>query len=171
LELRERCLSKSLTFRSGTDTTPKPFAMSENPCRPLKTMETQSDQDHSHSSDSGVAQTIAFSIDLGEPRALASIAEGGTSRRSILVRIEPQEVLCILSATEPERVTRTFAEALAKRTALSAIEKDIPTGVELSLSAKQIDHLPADIENRIPDFYMNGNMAWLPAASKCGELA
>ena len=122
-------------------------------------METPSD--HSHFSASGVAQPIAFSIDLGEPRALALIALGGTSR-SILVRIEHQEVLCILSATEPERVTRTFTEALAKRTALSAIEKDIPTGVELSISATQIDHLPPDIENRIPDFYMNGNMAWLP---------
>ena len=123
-------------------------------------METPSD--HSHFSASGVAQPIAFSIDLGEPRALASIALGGTSRRSILVRIEPQEVLCILSATEPERVTRTFTEALAKRTALSAIEKDVPTGVELSISATKIYHLPPDIENRIPDFYMNGNMAWLP---------
>jgi len=123
-------------------------------------METPSD--HSHFSASGVAQPIAFSIDLSEPRAPASIVLGGTSRRSILVRIEPQEFLCIMSATEPARVTTIFAEALAKRTALSAIEKDIPTGVELSLSAKQIDHLPPDIENRTPDFYMNGNMAWLP---------
>jgi hypothetical protein len=50
---------------------------------------------------------------------------------------------------------------MAKWTALSVLEKDIPTGVELPLSAKQLDRLPPEIENRLPDFCMNGNKAWL----------
>ena len=87
---------------------------------------------------------------------------------SIVVRIEPQDVLfiLILSATEPEMATRSFAEALARRTALSAIEKDIPAGVELALSARQLDQIPPEIENRLPDFYMDGNRAWLVGTSK-----
>jgi hypothetical protein len=44
------------------------------------------------------------------------------------------------------------------------LKKDIPAGAELSLSAKQIDCIPPEIENRIPDFYMNGNKAWLVGA-------
>jgi hypothetical protein len=60
--------------------------------------------------------------------------------------------------------TRSFAEALARRTALSAIEKDIPAGIELALSARQLDQIPPEIENRLPDFYMEGNRAcwWEP---------
>jgi hypothetical protein len=55
------------------------------------------------------------------------------------------------------RVNGYQAEALAKRIALSAVEKDIPAGVELSLSATQIDCIPPEIENRVPDFFMEGN--------------
>jgi hypothetical protein len=47
---------------------------------------------------------------------------------------------------------------------LCTIEKDIPSGVELPLSAKQIDQIPPEIENRLPDFYMNRNKAWLVGA-------
>ena len=82
--------------------------------------------DHSHFSPSGTSQPFTFAIDLGEPGALASTALGGTSRRSIVVRIEPQDLVFILSGTEPERVTRFCAEALAKRAALSAVEKRHP---------------------------------------------
>src|ERR1700722_232871 len=76
---------------------------------------------------------------------------------SIVVRIEPQDVLFILNATEPGMATRSFAETLARRTALSAIEKDIPAGIELALSARRLDQIPPEIENRLPDFYMDGN--------------
>jgi len=30
-----------------------------------------------------------------------------------------------------------------------------------SLSAEQIDHIPAELENRLPDICVNGNNAWL----------
>jgi hypothetical protein len=122
-------------------------------------METHAD--HSLSKTSGIPQSILFAVDFADPGALAPTALGGSTKRSIVVRIEPQDVLFILSATEPEKATATFAEAMAKRTALSALEKDIPTGVELPLSAKQLDSIPPEIENRLPDFCMNGNKAWL----------
>jgi hypothetical protein len=55
------------------------------------------------------------------------------------------------------------AEALAQQTAFLVIEKDFPNGVEpsLSLSAEQIDHIPAEFENRLPNVCVNGNNAWL----------
>jgi hypothetical protein len=119
------------------------------------------------SSASKAAQPVVYAIDFGDPGALVLTDPEASRRRSIIVRIEPQDVFFILSATEPERATRSFAEALAKQTALCAIEKDIPSGVELPLSAKQIDQIPPEIENRLPDFYMNGNKVWLlePGAS------
>lgn len=122
-------------------------------------METHAD--HSLLKTSGIPQSILFAVDFGDPGALASTALGGSTKRSVVVRIEPEDVLFILSATEPETATATFAEAMAKRTALSALEKDIPIGVDLPLSAKKLDRIPPEIENRLPDFCMNGNKAWL----------
>ena len=113
------------------------------------------------SSASKASQPVVYAIDFGDPGVLVLTDPKASRRRSIIVRIESQDVLFILSATEPERATRSFAEALAKQTAWCAIEKDIPSGVELPLSAKQIDQIPPEIENRLPDFYMNGNKAWL----------
>jgi hypothetical protein len=42
-----------------------------------------------------------------------------------------------------------------------SFEKDFPNGVEPSLSAEQIDYVPDEFENRLPDFCVNGNKAWL----------
>jgi hypothetical protein len=117
--------------------------------------------DRSPSSACKLSQPIVFAIDLSDPEALEPNAPERNRHYSMVVRIEPQDLLFLLSATEPEKASRTFAEALAKRTALSAIEKDFPTGVELSLTAKEIDRVPPEIANRLPDFYMNGNDAWL----------
>jgi hypothetical protein len=107
------------------------------------------------------SEAFAFAIEYNDPAFLAQTAAGGSHRHSIVVRIEPQDILFIFSATEPARTARSFAEALARRTALSAIEKDVPAGFELALSARQIDQIPPEIENRLPDFYMNGNRAWM----------
>jgi hypothetical protein len=123
---------------------------------------------HSGFSASPSSQPVVFSIDFSDPGKIVPSFPGGY-RQSIVVRIEPQDVLFILSATDPEGATRSFAEALAKRTALSAIEKDVPLGLELTLSAKQIDRVPPEIENRLPDFFMNGNNAWL-VAPEIGRL-
>jgi hypothetical protein len=117
--------------------------------------------DHSHLKAPVIPQSILFAVDFGDPGAIAPAALGGNVKRSVVVRVEPQDVLFLLSATEPETATKTFAEALAKRTALSALEKDLPDGVELPLFAKQLDDIPAEIENLVADFYMNGNKAWL----------
>jgi hypothetical protein len=107
-------------------------------------------------------QPIVFAIGLSEPQTATPSAPAG-NRHVIVVRIEPQNLLFILGTPDPERATRIFAEALAKRTALSAVEKDMPSGVELSLSARQIDRVPPEIEDRLPDFWMNGNKAWVLA--------
>jgi hypothetical protein len=105
--------------------------------------------------------TLAFIIDFSDSRMIESAASAGNNRHSIVVRIEPEDVLFGLSATEPETAARSLAESLAKQTALLAIEKDFPNGVEPSLSAEQIDHIPDEFENRLPDFCVNGNKVWL----------
>jgi hypothetical protein len=127
-------------------------------------METQFDC--SLFSTSEASQAVAFAIEYSDPARPAQTADGEDYMNSIVVRIEPQDVLFILNATEPEMATRSFAEALARRTALSAIEKDIPAGIELALSARQLDQIPPEIENRLPDFYMDGNRAWLVGTGK-----
>jgi hypothetical protein len=127
-------------------------------------METQFDC--SFFSTSEASQAIAFAIEYNDPAHPTQTPSGENYMSSIVVRIEPQDVLFILNATEPEMATRSFAEALARRTALSAIEKDIPAGIELALSARQLDQIPPEIENRLPDFCMDGNRAWLVGTGK-----
>jgi hypothetical protein len=119
---------------------------------------------------SATPQPIVFAIDFSEPETATPSAPAGNRQQAIVVRIEPQDLLFILSTPEPESARITFAEALAKRTALSAIEKDTPSGLELSLSARQIDRVPPEIEDRLPDFWMNGNKAWV-LAPETGTVA
>ena len=78
-----------------------------------------------------------------------------------MVRIQSEDISFSLSSTEPEGATGALAEALAHQIALFAIEKDFPSDVNVSLSAKRIDNIPSEFENRIPSFCMNGNNAWL----------
>ena len=105
-------------------------------------------------------RSFVFVIDFSDPRGLEPAATAG--KGSIVVRIEAEDVLFTLGATEPKRATTAFAKALAQQTALLAIEKYFPNGVEPSLSTRQIDHLPFEFENRLPDVCVNGNTAWLP---------
>ncbi len=122
-------------------------------------MESQGDD--SYFSASKRPGTFVFVIDFSDPGAIDPAASAGKCRPSIVVRIELEDALFTLSATEPEKATRTFVEALAQQTAFLAIEKDFPNGVKPSLSAEQIDHIPAEFENRLPDLCVNGNNAWL----------
>jgi hypothetical protein len=107
------------------------------------------------------AKPFIFVIDCDDSHGMDPGASPGNGRRSIVVRIGPEDIPFSLSATEPERATVTFAEALAHQIALLAIEKDFPNGVILSVSAKRIDNIPTEFENRPPSLCMNGNYAWL----------
>jgi len=122
-------------------------------------MESQADDTYSSSSKG--SGPFVFVIDFRDPRAIELAAPAGKGTHSIVVQIEPEDAFFTLSVMDPERATRTFAEALAQQTAFLAIEKEFPNGVEPSLSAEQIDHIPAEFENRLPDFCVNGNHAWL----------
>ena len=124
-------------------------------------MESQAD-DSSFSKGPG---PFVFVIDFSDPRAIEPAAPAGKGTHSIVVQIEPEDVVFTLSVMDPERATRTFAEALAQQTAFLAIEKEFPNGVEPSLSAEQIDHIPAEFENRLPDLCVNGHTAWLVESS------
>ncbi len=104
---------------------------------------------------------FVFVIDFCDPRAIEPAAPAGKGTHSIVVQIEPEDAFFTLSVMDPERATITFAEALAQQTAFFAIEKEFPSGVEPSLSVEQIDHIPAEFENRLPDLCVNGNTAWL----------
>jgi hypothetical protein len=101
--------------------------------------------------------SFIFQIDVSDPES-ASPVEG---RNSIVVRIAPEDVFFALNALIPHKVVRTLAEGLAQHIASLTVEKDFPNGFELSLSAKQIDEIPAEVENRIPSLCVNGNDAWL----------
>lgn len=91
------------------------------------------------------------------PTQPCTSAEKG--RLSIVV-IELEEVGFKLSPAEPENAKENFAECLAQQIALMAVEKDLPRGIELSLSARRIDPIPPECENRLPDFCVDGNDVW-----------
>jgi len=97
-------------------------------------------------------------VDHGTPQPVAFAKKG---RLSIVVRVELEDVPFALSAAEPESTKGNFAESLAQQIALLAVEKDLPDGIEPSLSAEQIDQIPPDCENRLPDFCVHGNEVWL----------
>jgi hypothetical protein len=80
--------------------------------------------------------------------------------RLTIVVIELEDVGFRLSPPEPESAKGDFAECLARQIALMAVEKDLPRGVELSLSAKRIDEIPPECDNRLPDFCVEGNDVW-----------
>jgi hypothetical protein len=107
------------------------------------------------------SRSFVFLIEFRDLRVTQPAVAAGKVAHSIVVRIEAEEVLFTLNATEPKRAMKTFAEALAQQTAFLVIEKDFPNGVEPSLSTRQIEHLPSELENRLPDLYVNGNSAWL----------
>ena len=132
----DQLLPEFLLFRSGSQLSPHISP---------KTEETRS---------------FVFVIDFSDPRGIEPAASEG--KGSIVVRIEAEDVLFTLGATEPKRATTAFAKALAQQIALLAIEKYFPNGVEPSLSSRQIDHLPVEFENRLPDVCVNGNTVWLP---------
>ena len=70
---------------------------------------------------------FVFVIDFRDPRAIEPAAPAGKGTHSIVVQIEPEDAFFTLSVMDPERATRTFAEALAQQTAFLAIEKSFPT--------------------------------------------
>jgi hypothetical protein len=127
----------------------------------------ESQENDSYFSASKGSVTFAFIIDVSDPRGIEPAASAGKARHSMVVRVEPDDVIFALSAMEPETATRSLAESLAQQTAFLAIEKDFPNGVEPSLSAEQIDHIPDEFENRLPDFCVNGNNAWLADPRIC----
>jgi hypothetical protein len=104
-------------------------------------------------------RSFVFGIDYTDPQAVEPAPSAGKATHSIVVRVE--DVPSTFGATGPKIATTNFAEALAQQTALLAIEKDFPNGVEPSLSTRQIDHLPVELETRLPDLCVNGNKAWL----------
>jgi hypothetical protein len=122
---------------------------------------TESQAGSSYSTVLKGAQPFIFLIDYDDFQGTHPEVSPGKVRRSIVIRIESEDISFSLSATEPEGATGALAEALAYQIALSAIEKDFPTDVNVSLSAKLIDSIPTEFENRLPSFCMNGNHAWL----------
>ena len=125
----------------------------------MKLMESQVAD--SYFSASKRPRSLVFMIDFTDPRAIEPVTSEGRSNQSIVVRIEePEYVHFAWTVAEATGATGTFAEALARQTAFLAIEKDFPNGVEPALSAQQIDHMPPEYEDRLPDLCVNGNNVW-----------
>ena len=116
-------------------------------------------------------RSFVYGIEFSDPRAAEPAASAGKGTHSIVVRIEAEEFPFTFGATGPKSATTRLAEALAQQTALLAIEKDFPNGVEPPLSTRQIDHLPVELETRLPDLCVNGNKAWLVPQHSNGQLA
>ena len=62
-----------------------------------------------------------------------------------------------------------FPELLAQQVAQLAVEKDFPEGMEPAPSAKQIHYFPSEVENRLPDFCVDGNDCWLVGSQQTQE--
>jgi hypothetical protein len=105
--------------------------------------------------DSRQIRALVFIVELINSEASKPVGQ------SIVVRIQLEDVDFRFGATQTESATGKFAELLAQQVALLALEKDFPQGMEPSLSAQQIDCIPSALENRLPDFWVNENEAWL----------
>lgn len=105
------------------------------------------------------SQQFVFMVHLTACGPTQPFAFAEKGRLSIVV-MELEDVGFKLSPPEPESAKENFAECLAQQIALMAVEKDLPRGIELSLSAKRIDEIPPECENRLPDFCVEGNDVW-----------
>ena len=105
--------------------------------------------------DSRKIRALVFIVELINSEASKPVGQ------SIVVRIQLEDVDFRFGAKQTESATGEFAELLAQQVALLALEKDFPQGMEPSLSAQQIDCIPSELENRLPDFCVNENEAWL----------
>ena len=108
-------------------------------------------------------RALVFIVELVNSGASKPVVFAERSGESIVVRIQLEDVNFRFGATQTESATGEFAELLAQQVALLALEKDFPQGTEPSLSAQQIDYIPLELENRLPDFCVNENEAWLVA--------
>jgi len=111
--------------------------------------------------DSRKIRALVFVVELVNSGASKPVVFAERSGQSIVVRIQLEDVDFRFGATQTESATGEFAELLALQVALLALEKDFPQGMEPSLSAQQIDCIPSELENRLPDFCVNENEAWL----------
>ena len=111
--------------------------------------------------DSRKIRALVFIVELVNSGASKPVVFAERSGLSIVVRIQLEDADFRFGATQPESATGEFAELLAQQVALLALEKDFPQGMEPSLSAQQIDCIPSELENRLPDFCVNENEAWL----------
>jgi hypothetical protein len=111
--------------------------------------------------DSRKIRALVFVVELVNSGASKPVVFAERSGQSIVVRIQLEDVDFRFGATQTESATGEFAELLAQQVVLLALEKDFPHGMEPSLSAQQIDCIPSELENRLPDFCVNENEAWL----------
>ena len=94
---------------------------------------------------------LTFRIDFAyrQTRAAGDFTKQG--RRSIIVRLQLEEGFCPATVIDPEESATLFAESMAQQVALLAVEKDFADGFVFSPTISEIDELPAEIENRLPD--------------------
>jgi hypothetical protein len=111
--------------------------------------------------DSRKIRALVYIIELVNSGASKPVVFAETGGQSIVVRIQLEDVDFRFGATQTESATGEFAELLAQQVAQLALEKDLTQGMEPSLSAQQIDYIPLELENRLPDFCVNENEAWL----------
>jgi hypothetical protein len=58
---------------------------------------------------------FVFAIDFSDPFTIGPVASRGKAINSVVVRIEPEDVLFTSSVAEPWRARKTFAESLARQ--------------------------------------------------------
>lgn len=81
--------------------------------------------------------------------------------RSVLVEVEPDEVVATGLPGTSDDAARHSAEETARRAALEAIQKDLPEGVEPVCLVMAVNRLPGAAGQRAPTFHTPGARAWL----------
>ena len=80
---------------------------------------------------------------------------------SVLVEVEPEDVVAITIPGSSGEAARHFAEETARRAALETIQKDLPEGVEPVCLVVPVNRLPGELRRRAPTLHTCGVRAWL----------
>jgi hypothetical protein len=84
-----------------------------------------------------------------------------SSDRSIIIEVEPENVVLSAIPLSLGETARQSAKELAPQLAMQVVQKDLPHGFEPAFSVTEIDQLPVALHLCPPKFQGNRFRAWL----------
>jgi hypothetical protein len=82
------------------------------------------------------------------------------SERSIIVEVDPDNVVETTISPASSDGARRYAKELAPQLAMQVVQKDLPHGFEPAYSVVEIERLPRDLVLRTPKFQGDRFRAW-----------